>query len=86
MLTQIDFDGELKLLDKDEELEEREPHKWWAKFQLQEQSVEYSGPERRRGERRKTGDRRQFVRFEGKPDRRSGKDRRKGAWDIKYTI
>jgi hypothetical protein len=86
MLTQIEFEGELKLLDKDEELEDREPHKRWAKSQLQEQRVEYSGPERRRGERRKTGDRREFVRFEAKPDRRSGKDRRKGAWDIKHTI
>jgi hypothetical protein len=92
VLTQIDFDGELKLVDKDEvhedeRLSEQEnPHRRWAKFLPQDQGTKYTGPERRRGERRKTGDRRGLVRFEEKSDRRSGKDRRKGSWDIKCTI
>jgi len=43
----------------------------------------YRGPERRKGERRINGDRREEIRFElDKDDRRSGKDRRKlGLWD-----
>lgn len=40
----------------------------------------YKGPERRKGERRKNGDRRDMMRFEpSKSPRRSGKDRRKSA-------
>ncbi|KGQ18662.1 hypothetical protein LF41_692 [Lysobacter dokdonensis DS-58] len=41
----------------------------------------YRGPDRRKNaERRKTGDRREMIRFEpDKEDRRSGKDRRKAA-------
>jgi hypothetical protein len=44
---------------------------------------DYRGPERRRGDRRKSTDRRDEIRFEPqKDDRRSGKDRRKqGGWD-----
>ena len=44
----------------------------------------YRGPERRKGERRINGDRREEIRFEpDKDDRRGGKDRRKstGLWD-----
>ena len=43
----------------------------------------WRGPERRKGERRINGDRREEIRFElDKDDRRSGKDRRKlGLWD-----
>lgn len=37
----------------------------------------YTGPERRRGQRRKKGDRREMIRFEpDKSPRRSNKDRR----------
>ena len=42
----------------------------------------YRGPDRRKtvGDRRKTADRREMIRFEpDKEDRRSGKDRRKAA-------
>ena len=40
----------------------------------------YTGPERRKGERRKNKDRREMMRFEPSKDpRRSGKDRRKTA-------
>ena len=48
-----------------------------------EKSV-YSGPERRKGERRKNPDRRTDIRFEpDKLPRRSGKDRRRsGNQDI----
>ena len=39
----------------------------------------YTGPERRKGERRKSPDRRDDIRFELEKDpRRSGKDRRRG--------
>ncbi len=48
-----------------------------------ESSGNYTGPERRKGERRVTPDRRKTVRWEpDKPDRRSGKDRRKTNRDI----
>lgn len=41
------------------------------------------GTNRRKGERRKGGDRRDMIRFEpGKGDRRGGKDRRRqNGWD-----
>ncbi len=43
----------------------------------------YSGPERRKGERRKKKDRRDMIRFElDKKLRRSGKDRRKKNKDL----
>jgi hypothetical protein len=43
----------------------------------------YSGPERRKQARRVTVDRREMIRFEDKPDRRSGHDRRVALklWD-----
>lgn len=45
--------------------------------------LRYTGPERRKQLRRVTVDRREMVRFETKPDRRSGKDRRvaEKLWD-----
>ncbi len=49
----------------------------------------YTGPDRRKGERRKNSDRRSSVRFEvGKEPRRSGKDRRRAnrdLWDKRDT-
>jgi hypothetical protein len=47
------------------------------------QGPRYAGPERRKSERRRRGDRREEIRFEpDKDDRRSGKDRRTtGSWD-----
>ncbi|EHQ53092.1 hypothetical protein ECTPHS_10406 [Ectothiorhodospira sp. PHS-1] len=43
----------------------------------------YTGPERRKGERRKLPDRREMIRFElEKEPRRSGKDRRKSRQDL----
>jgi hypothetical protein len=43
----------------------------------------YMGPERRKGERRKTPDRRAMIRFEpDKTPRRSGKDRRRANQDL----
>lgn len=88
MLTQIDFDGELKLLELDEEpdrgaesLRER-----WAKVPPEGDNGKYAGPERRHAERRQKGDRRELVRFQECSDRRSGRDRRLGIWDIKHTI
>jgi hypothetical protein len=43
----------------------------------------YTGPERRREQRRKNPDRREMVRFEpDKTPRRSGKDRRKTPGDL----
>lgn len=41
-----------------------------------EERLVYTGPDRRKKVRRVTVDRREMVRFESKPDRRSGKDRR----------
>lgn len=50
---------------------------------VKDSGTTYRGPERRKGERRINGDRREEIRFElDKDDRRSGKDRRKtGLWD-----
>jgi hypothetical protein len=43
----------------------------------------YTGPERRKGERRSGKDRREMLRFEPeKNPRRSGKDRRAGKQDL----
>lgn len=82
--TEIEFDGDLKIMDLDAD---DHPTDGPANFDVPEKEQPYTGPERRRGERRKSGDRRQDIRFEkDKPDRRSGKDRRKGTWDIKYRI
>ena len=45
---------------------------------MTDEEKEYTGPERRKGERRKNTDRRDMMRFEPTKDpRRSGKDRRK---------
>lgn len=41
-----------------------------------EERLVYTGPDRRKKVRRVTVDRREMVRFENKPDRRTGKDRR----------
>ncbi len=76
----IDFDGELELLDLD-----GRPSSAPAEFSVADSEVPYQGPERRIKERRRCADRRQEIRFEEKPDRRSGGDRRKGAWSIKNT-
>ncbi|WP_455198426.1 hypothetical protein [Kaarinaea lacus] len=48
-----------------------------------ENELAYTGPERRKKVRRITVDRREMVRFETKPDRRSGGDRRIATkmWD-----
>ncbi|MCU0833059.1 MAG: hypothetical protein MUC77_01305 [Chromatiaceae bacterium] len=86
MLTQIDFDGELKLVEDDDVMESEPPHKRWAKLLPRDEDATYTGPNRRRGERRKNGDRRELVRFQENTDRRSGKDRRSGVWGIKHTI
>jgi hypothetical protein len=86
MRTQIDFEGELKLLEKDEGQQDEPSHKRWAKYLPQDQETDYRGPERRHDQRRKAGDRRELVRFQASPDRRSGRDRRKGNWDNKYTV
>ena len=49
----------------------------------EEAPLVYTGPERRKKVRRVTVDRREMVRFENKPDRRSGGDRRIATrmWD-----
>ncbi|TLX22028.1 hypothetical protein [Thermomonas fusca] len=44
--------------------------------------VGYTGPERRRGERRINAERREMIRFDlDRGERRSGKDRRHHGWD-----
>lgn len=49
--------------------------------------LKYVGEEHRHHIRRVCADRRQMIRFEpGKEDRRSGLDRRKGSWNIRYTV
>jgi hypothetical protein len=45
----------------------------------QEEKPVYTGPERRKQQRRTHNDRREMVRFETKADRRSGKERRRGV-------
>lgn len=47
-----------------------------------EEAPAYTGPERRKAQRRQTVDRREMMRFEAKSGRRSGNDRRKttGLW------
>jgi hypothetical protein len=50
---------------------------------MSEENKPYTGPERRKGERRKSSDRRESIRFEPeKNPRRSGKDRRKNSRDL----
>ena len=87
MAFNIDIDGELKLEDPDEQSKGPESAQGRpADFSKSEESGRYTGPERRRYHRRSGSDRRDDLRFESKADRRSGKDRRKGIWDPKYTI
>ena len=84
-LEQFEFDGELDIVEKEETSTPEDA----TTDASTEQSAEepYSGPERRNEHRRKGGDRRQDIRFEPeKDDRRSGKDRRRGVWDGKYTV
>lgn len=82
MTFHIDFDGELKI-EEPEELQQFKDGP--ADFSTPADNQRYSGPERRQNHRRSGSDRRQEIRFETKADRRSGKDRRKGAWDPKYS-
>ncbi|HEX22450.1 MAG TPA: hypothetical protein ENH21_03365 [Chromatiales bacterium] len=53
-----------------------------AEEQAAEEAPAYTGPERRKQQRRQKVDRREMVRFEEKTDRRSGNDRRRpqGLW------
>ena len=48
----------------------------------EEPAEQYTGPERRKRQRRQKVDRREMLRFEEKQDRRSGKERRRllGLW------
>ena len=52
-----------------------------------EEPLVYKGPDRRKKIRRVTVDRREMVRFENKPDRRCGGDRRIATrmWDGRDT-
>jgi predicted RNA binding protein YcfA (HicA-like mRNA interferase family) len=86
MRTQIDFEGELKILEDNNDQADEPSHTRWAKHLPQDRETRYEGPERRREQRRKAGDRRELVRFQENADRRSGRDRRKGMWNIKYTL
>ena len=61
---------ELELVPKDEPEKKAEGHV------LQDGPLVYTGPERRKGLRRVTVDRREMVRFETKPERRRAGDRR----------
>lgn len=48
--------------------------------------VGYTGPERRRGERRGHSDRRELIRFQlDGGDRRVGSDRRRQGWDAAHA-
>lgn len=95
--TQFDIGGKLEIEEKPREPEKADPKaskpekadflKEQAPEQGKDKDQPYTGPERRKEHRRKGGDRRSEVRFEpGKDDRRSGRDRRKGVWDGKYTV
>ena len=77
---QIDFDGELELADLDGRSASAP-----ADFSVADSEAPHQGPDRRKENRRKHADRREEIRFEEKEDRRSGKDRRDQAWDIKNT-
>jgi len=69
---------ELELVPEDDEKDPANK----AEEQVAEEAPAYTGPERRKQQRRQTVDRREMVRFEEKADRRSGKDRRRpqGLW------
>lgn len=48
--------------------------------------VGYTGPERRRGERRVNSERREMIRFElDRGERRSGNDRRRQSWGAAHS-
>jgi hypothetical protein len=82
--TEIDVDGNLKLVDLEAE---EPPTDGPADFTVPDEEETYSGRERRRAARRKGADRRKEIRFDkDKSNRRSGKDRRKGTWDTKYRV
>jgi len=68
---------ELELVPEDDDEKAEE-----ATRPAEEEEAAYTGPERRKAQRRQLVDRREMVRFEDKPDRRSGKDRRRplGLW------
>lgn len=61
---------ELELMPKSE------PEKVFVPEGPQDGPLIYTGPERRKGLRRVMVDRREMARFEAKPDRRHGMDRR----------
>lgn len=61
---------ELELVPKDK-IDQKVAHQ-----EAEESPMVYTGPERRKKVRRVTVDRREMVRFENKPDRRNGGDRR----------
>lgn len=85
-LTQIDFDGDLQLVEKDEEITQTEEKSADTPGKAKA-DVAYIGPERRAGQRRQTVDRRSGVRFEpDKDDRRSWHDRRREYWDQDYDL
>lgn len=68
---------ELELVPKNESVRTSE------NLSPKERPLVYTGPERRRGLRRVTVDRREMARFEAKTDRRHGVDRRADLklWD-----
>ncbi len=70
---------ELKLVAEDDD---KDPAKKKAEEQRAKEVPAYTGPERRKQQRREKVDRREMVRFEEKTDRRSGQDRRRprGLW------
>lgn len=76
---------ELELVPKD--VIDQSVAKQTAKEEAMEERLAYTGPERRKRTRRITADRREMVRFESKPDRRSGGDRRVELrmWDGRDT-
>jgi hypothetical protein len=84
-LFKFELNGDLKLADQEEVTG---PEDGSADFTVPKEEGVYIGAERRFGnERRQGGDRRSKIRFEmGKGDRRSGKDRRKGAWERRYSL
>ena len=81
----FDFSAEFKILEKEEEASHSQgvPADFLKGTDKEET---YTGPERRVYNRRKATDRREDIRFDKKDDRRSGADRRKGHWNLKYDI
>lgn len=70
---------ELELVPEDDDKDSAKK----AEGQQAGEAPAYTGPERRKQQRRQTVDRREMVRFEAKADRRSGNDRRRlqGLWE-----